>query len=302
MLAYGLARASMKKAIKTVGLIGKYKDMKAGEHIERLAAYLSGRKLKVRIDEYTAGRMGIDAAMSRSMDELVKEIDLAIVVGGDGTMLNIGRLFAEQGIPLIGVNQGRLGFLTDIATENMTQALDRILDGDYLEEERLLLSAEVMRRGKIVHTGKALNDVILTKGELARLIEFELYVDGEFVYSARADGVIVATPTGSTAYAMSAGGPILHPTLPAIVLAPVCPHSLTTRPIVVSSDSVIQIVTTSIASQHAHLTFDGQVHFSIEEQDHIFVRRAEQPVRLIHPSGRSHYDVMRQKLHWGRKL
>jgi len=302
MLAYGFAPPSMKKAIKTVGLIGKYKDEKVDEHVERLANYLLARKLAVRIDEYTAGRLGSPPAPSLPMNRLGKEIDLAIVVGGDGTILNIARLLADDGIPLIGVNQGRLGFLTDIATENMTEALDRILDGDYQEEQRLLLYAEVMRRGKIVQTGKALNDVILTKGELARLIEFETYVDGEFVYSARADGVIVATPTGSTAYAMSAGGPILHPTLPAIVLAPICPHSLTTRPIVVSSDSVIQIVATSIAGRHAHLTFDGQVHFTIEEQDHIFVRRADQPVRLIHPSGRSHYDVMRAKLHWGRKV
>jgi len=302
MLAYGPAPMSMKKAIKTVGLIGKYKDEKVDEHIERLSAYLLGRKLGVRIDEHTAARLSGATAPSRPIEQMGKEIDLAIVVGGDGTMLNVARVLADDGIPLIGVNQGRLGFLTDIATEGMTEALDRILDGDYQEEQRLLLTAEVMRRGKIVHAAKALNDVIVTKGEVARLIEFETYVDGEFVYSARADGVIVATPTGSTAYAMSAGGPILHPTLPAVVIAPICPHSLTTRPIVVSSDSVIQIVTTSLAGQRAHLTFDGQVHFSLEEMDEIFVRRAEQPVRLIHPAGRNHYDVMREKLHWGRKV
>ncbi|MDH5642506.1 MAG: NAD(+) kinase, partial [Nitrospira sp.] len=164
-----------------------------------------------------------------------------------------------------------------------------------------MVHAEVMRSGKIVHSANAFNDVIIGKGELSRLIEFETYQDGEFVNSMRADGIILATPTGSTAYAMSAGGPILHPGLPAMVLVPICPHTLSDRPIVVSSDTVIEIVLTE-GNQNAHATFDGQEMFSLNEGDHVFIRRAETPVHLVHPSGRSHYDVLRVKLHWGEKF
>ena len=164
------------------------------------------------------------------------------------------------------------------------------------------LNAEIMRGGKIVHTASAFNDVIVTKGELARLIEFETYLDGEFVNSTRGDGAIVASPTGSTAYALSAGGPILHPALPALVLVPICPHTLSNRPIVVSSDSVIEIVITGSPDQQAHVSLDGQSSYALEDNDRIFVRRAEVAVELIHPSGRSHFDVLREKLHWGKKL
>ncbi|HJW81844.1 MAG TPA: hypothetical protein VJ396_06320 [Acidiferrobacterales bacterium] len=180
--------------------------------------------------------------------------------------------------------------------------MTRILDGDFETEERILLEAEVVRDGKVLHAANAFNDVVINKGQLARLIEFEAWVDGEFVNSTRADGIIVATPTGSTAYALSAGGPILHPTLPAIVLVPICPHTLSDRPLAVSSDSRVEIVMTSTAQQSAHVTLDGQTNFSIQDHDRVRVRRAERPVTLIHPSRRNHYDVLRAKLHWGEQL
>jgi NAD+ kinase len=184
----------------------------------------------------------------------------------------------------------------------MTTEIGKILGGDYQTETRLLLHAEVMRKGRIVHNASAFNDVIVSKGELARMIEFETYVDGEFVHSIRGDGIIVASPTGSTAYALSSGGPILHPTLDAIAIVPICPHTLSNRPIVVSSDSIVEILVSRIAEQHAYSAFDGQSTFALLDNDRVYVRRAEHEVELLHPSGRSHFEVMRIKLHWGRKL
>jgi NAD+ kinase len=183
----------------------------------------------------------------------------------------------------------------------MLPEVARILDGDYQTESRLLLAAEIMRKGKIVHAAQAFNDIIVTKGDLARMIEIETYIGGEFVNDMRGDGVIISTPTGSTAYAMSAGGPILHPALPAIALVPICPHTLSNRPIVVGSESVIEIVMTGHPDQLAHITFDGQETFALAHGDHIFARAADSPVELLHPSGRSHYHVLRAKLGWGEK-
>jgi NAD+ kinase len=290
----------MQKTIKNVGLFGKYQDQTVAEHIERLAEFLRGRKLKILFDESTAELFVKPVAPARSREVIGDEIDLAIVVGGDGTLLNVARDLAPHRVPIIGVNLGRLGFLTDIQAEHMTAEIAKILDGDYQTESRLLLYAEIMRKGRIVHTANAFNDVIVSKGELARLIEFETYLDGEFVNSTRADGVIVASPTGSTAYALSAGGPILHPTLEAIALVPICPHTLSNRPIVVSSDSIVEILITGVANQRAHVTFDGQTTYSLEDNDRVYVRRAETDVELLHPSGRSHFEVLRIKLHWGR--
>jgi NAD+ kinase len=290
----------MKKAIKTVGLFGKYQDPTVGGHVARLADYLSTRRLEVLVEEATAGVVPSAARLPHhAVGELCPLIDLAVVVGGDGTLLNAARSLAPCGVPIIGVNLGRLGFLADISAEHMLEQIGRILDGDFQIERRLLLHAEVMRRGNVVHTATAFNDVIVTKGDIARLIEFEIYLDGEFVIDSRADGIIVASPTGSTAYAMSAGGPILHPALPAIALVPICPHTLSFRPIVVSSDSVVEIVMVGQAPQHAQTTFDGQLTFALEPGDRIYARRAEYPVELLHPAGRSHFEVLRAKLSWG---
>lgn len=288
--------------IKTIGLFGKYQDQTVAEHILRLAEFLRSRKFSILFDQHAADLIGKQATPARAREAIGKEIDLAIIVGGDGTLLNVARDLAGHRVPIIGVNLGRLGFLTDIAAEHMLVEIGKILDGDYQTESRLLLHAEIMRKGRIVHTAKAFNDVIVSKGDLARLIEFETYLDGEFVNSSRADGVIIASPTGSTAYALSSGGPILHPSLEAIALVPICPHTLSNRPIVVSSDSIIEIVITGVAEQRAHVTFDGQTTLSLEDNDRVYVRRAETDVQLMHPSGRSHFEVLRIKLHWGRKL
>jgi NAD+ kinase len=289
----------MRKPVRNIGLFGKYRDDSVGPHLARLADFLRARRLTVLFEEATARLARPPLTPPRSLAEIGKEIDLAIVIGGDGTLLNVARHLAPHGVPVIGVNQGRLGFLTDLQTENMTVEIGKVLDGDYQTESRLLLAAKIVRGGEIAHTARAFNDVVVGKGGLARLIEFETYLDGEFVNATRGDGVIVASPTGSTAYALSAGGPILHPALPAIALVPICPHTLSNRPIVVPGDSVIEVVMTGPPDQQALVTFDGQSTFPLQDGDRVQVRRDEQTVELIHPSGRSHFDVLREKLHWG---
>ncbi len=289
-------------AIRTVGLFGKYGDKSVEEVISRLGAFLRDRKLNVALEETAAGLFTSAQARSLSAAAIGVEIDLAIVVGGDGTMLHVARQLAVHRVPLIGINLGRLGFLTDIPKDSMLERLAKVLDGDFRSEERILLKVELLREGRVVHTASALNDVVVNKGQLARLIEFEVLVDGEFVSSTRADGIIVATPTGSTAYALSAGGPILHPTLPALALVPICPHTLSNRPVAISSDSRVEIAMTNASNQNAYLTFDGQMGHALQDNDRIRVCRADDPVTLIHPSDRSHYDVLRTKLRWGEKF
>lgn len=292
----------MAKKIKNVGLFGKFGETEVADDIDKLAKFLSGRDLGVVLDDSAIKLLPKSDYKHFPLLEMGKHIDLAIVIGGDGTLLNVARALAGDQVPLIGINLGRLGFLTDISANTMTDEIGKILDGDYETEQRFLLQAEVMRAGNIVHITSALNDVIVNKGELARLIEFETFIDGEFVNSMRADGIIVNTPTGSTAYALSAGGPILQPTLPAIGLVPICPHTLSDRPIVVNNNCVVEIVMTEPGDQRAYLTFDGQVSFSLEVNDHIYIRKMETPIELLHPSGRNHYSVLRAKLHWGEKL
>lgn len=292
----------MKTKLKTIGLIGKYGKDDLGQNMRQLADFLLARDLQVVAESDTAKLINHPDIRGEKIERIGELIDLAIVIGGDGTMLYVARNLSDFEVPLIGVNQGRLGFLTDIAPGEMLEEIGKILDGDFSSEFRFLLHAEVMRAGKIVHTAVAMNDVVINKGELARLIEFEVYLDGEFVNSMRADGMIVATPTGSTAYALSAGGPILHPTLPAMAIVPICPHTLSDRPIVVSYDSVVETIILELGDQRSYLTLDGQASVSLQERDHIYVRKLAHPLELIHPSDRSHYNVLRAKLHWGEKL
>jgi NAD+ kinase len=267
-----------RKPVRTVGLFGKYGSRDVGGVVERLCSFVRDRELGVLLEAATAEFMEHTCADSATLEEIGQRIDLAIVVGGDGTMLHAARTLARHGVPLIGVNLGRLGFLTDISMERMEDDLGRILDGDFKTESRILLEAEVVRGGQVQHRADAFNDVVINKGALARLIEFETRVDGEFVNSTRADGIIVATPTGSTAYALSAGGPILHPTLPALVLVPICPHTLSDRPLAVGSDSLIEITMISTSRQSAHVTFDGQTNFALHDKDVLRVRRADSPL------------------------
>jgi len=232
-------------------------------------------------------------------DRQVAQADIAIVVGGDGTLLDISRRVAPLDIPIAGVNLGRLGFLVDIQREAMHVTLKHILDGQFREEKRIMLGAEILRAGQSIHSSEALNDIVVSKGELARLIEYETLVDDYHVNSARADGIIVATPTGSTAYALSANGPILHPTLEAIALVPICPHTLSNRPLVINSSSTVTIRMLDSGLQNTYVSFDGQSSVRLQDGDEVAIGMSKHRVRLLRPLDHSHYDVLREKLGWG---
>ena len=218
------------------------------------------------------------------------------MLGGDGTMLNIARTLAPFDVALIGINQGRFGFLTDISIDTMFETIGTILKGKYVTEERMLLQAEVFSRKKSVFKVLAFNDVVISKGIKGSLIELEVRIDGQFLYTVRADGLIVASPTGSTAYALSSGGPIVHPSLSVMALVPICPHTFSSRPIVISSDSVVEIIINSAADARVH--FDSHSRFDLHEKDHVMVRRYGHTIRLLHPVGHNYYNMLREKLHW----
>ena len=231
-----------------------------------------------------------------SYEHIGASADLAVVIGGDGTMLHTARRLIEHGVPLVGVNLGRLGFLTDIARSSATERLAEILDGAFTAEDRFMLDVEVLRGGARVFHTLALNDVVVNKGELGRMIEFELSIDEEFVYTQRSDGMIVSTPTGSTAYALSANGPILHPSVGGIALVPLCPHALTARPITLPDSCRIDIVL--LPPHDARVHFDGQTRFDLRAGDCVRMTRSSRSLRLLHPEGYSYFAMLRQKLHW----
>ena len=287
----------MKSAFQTVALIGKYMNPEIREQILTLARFLAERQIGIFIEEKTAQQSDIKGYTTVHINAIGAYADLAVVLGGDGTMLTVARSLVDYKIPLVGVNRGRFGFLTDLSSESMLEAMGKILAGEFNTEQRMLLSATVLREGEIVSQGHAMNDVVVSKGGMARLIELEVHIDGQFVHRQRSDGLIVATPTGTTAYSLSAGGPILHPTLDAIALVPVCPHTLSTRPIAINSASKIEI--TLIHAEDARVHFDGQLQLSLQQGDKVLVQRAETTVSLLHPLGHSHYDMLREKLHWG---
>jgi len=286
----------MATAFSTIGLIGKYNSPEVGEPLLRLAAYLAGRGLRVLLDRLTAGHVGQTAYTVLPLEELGREAELVVVLGGDGTMLNIARTLAPFDTLLVGVNQGRLGFLTDIALDTMLETFAAILAGRYTVEERMLIAAEVFTGEASRFRVLAFNDVVVSKGVKGGMVEFEVRIDGQFVYTLRSDGLIVATPTGSTAYALSSGGPILHPSLQAIVLVPVSPHTLSNRPIAVTSSATVEITMLTAPDALAH--FDNHSHFALREGDRLEVRRYDHAVRLLHPEGYSYYHMLRDKLHW----
>jgi NAD+ kinase len=290
----------MNQQFKTIGLIGRPDTPTLANHIQQLTQYLAPRGVNVLLEKSTATQTGIGVATSLELKQLCGQVDLVVVMGGDGTMLSAARIVAPFNIPMVGINLGRLGFLTDIPLADMHTMLGGILDGDYTSEKRLLLNAEVLRAGKQVFSTVALNDVVVSRGAMGSMIEFEVYVDDLFVYNLRSDGLILATPTGSTAYALSAGGPILHPNLSAFTLVPISPHTLSNRPIVLASDS--EVTVKLIRGANARVNFDVQSFFDIQSGDEVFVKAHANPIRLIHPKGYSYYAMLREKLHWSEKL
>jgi NAD+ kinase len=228
-----------------------------------------------------------------------KDYDLAIAIGGDGTILQAAHIVADYDIPLLGINRGRLGFLADIPADTVEPMLSHILDGKYTEDIRFQLHCELHRDEKIITEDSAFNEVIIQKGNIGKLIEFETYVDSDYVHSQRADGMIVSTPTGSTAYSLSGGGPIIHPKLDALLLVPICPHTLSNRPIVIDGNSKVELVMKESKIEHGNLTCDGEMICDLQERDRILIYKKDRMIRLIHPLNYDHYSLLRAKLAWG---
>jgi NAD+ kinase len=288
---------AMKSAFQTVALIGKYNNPEIRDQILTLASFLAQRQITVLLEENTAAHCKIEGYRTLCTKEIGTQADLAVVLGGDGTMLSVARGLLGSQIPLVGVNRGRVGFLTDLNEDTMLDAMAKILAGEFDIEQRIMLVASVVRDGTVISKGCAMNDVVINKSGMSRLIELEVNIDGHFVHRQRSDGLILATPTGTTAYSLSAGGPILHPTLDAIALVPICPHTLSNRPIAVNSASKLEV--TLIHAVDAGVHFDGHLQMKLQPGDKVLVQRADEMVSLLHPLGHSHYDVLREKLNWG---
>lgn len=286
----------MSTGFRHAALVGKFRSGSIREELESIGRFMVSCGLRVSLESETAQHTGIDAWPSLDIDALGQKCDIAVVVGGDGTMLGIARQLARYGTPLVGINQGRLGFITDIAFDDFAAALAPVLDGDFVEEKRAMLAGGVQRDGQTLFEGFALNDVIVSRGATASMVELRIEIDGEFVANLRADGLIVGSPTGSTAYALSAGGPILHPGIAAWAVVPIAPHDLSNRPIVVpdTGEVVIEIV----AGRDASVNFDMQSLTSLAHGDRIGVRRSAHVVRFLHPRGWGYYAALRSKLHW----
>jgi len=286
-------------SFNTIGLIGKFADTSVSSTLLKLAAILKERDCTVLLDRETSRNMGEHDLKIISRHEIGKQCDLAITVGGDGTLLDAARGLANFEVPLLGINLGRLGFLVDVCPDEMSERLNEILDGDFEEEHRILLNTYIEHDDKPSSESDAFNDVVVHKWEVARMIETETYINGKFLNSMRSDGLIVSTPTGSTAYALSGGGPILEPDMDAMVLVPICPHTMSYRPIVIGGDSVIEIIVKENHNSHAQVTCDGQINLGVVSGDKMTIKKKEKVVRLIHPRKHNHYEILRAKLHWG---
>jgi NAD+ kinase len=289
----------MPAAFKTVAVVGKSDAANLPEVLDQLVGVLRKRGLAILMDPLTDGA-------SRQRPDAVADIagmparaDLAVVVGGDGTLISCARLMAERGVPLVGINLGRLGFLTDIPADSVAAAIESVLDGEFISEPRTLLMGAVRRGSQTLFSTLAMNDVVVSRGAMGSMIELAVTVDGEFIYTLRADGLIVATPTGSTAYALSAGGPILHPALQAIALVPISPHTLSNRPVAIRSTSKVEI--TVVRGVDSRANFDVQAYWELQTGDVVTVSAAAHTATLLHPKGYRYFSMLRQKLRWNER-
>ena len=287
---------------KRIALIGRSGHQQATETIARLIDYLRAEGLDIWVVDDIASIDGFSDLPHCTLEHIGQKVDLAIVVGGDGSLLGASRALANFGTPVLGVNRGTLGFLTDIRPSEAIEKVGQALLGQFTEEKRWLNSVEVIRDEQIIAQATALNDVVLHKGQSARMLGFDLCIDDQFVYSSRSDGLIVSTPTGSTAYALSAGGPIMHPKLNALVLVPMFPHTLNARPIVVPAGCVVSVTVTEKHQALPQVSCDGQTHISLLLGDRVLIRQSEERLTLLHPPGYSYYEVCRSKLQWGGRI
>lgn len=297
----------MKSQFRHVALIGKYQTVSSGatraharQVMETIAHFLMDHDCEVVVEAQTASNMGLAHYAVADVPTMGATCDLCLAVGGDGTMLRIGREMAQYGVPLIGINQGRLGFITDIPLDNFQARLRPMLAGIFEEDYRSLMAASVMRDGHCVFSAQAMNDVVVNRGATAGMVELRVEVDGRFVANQRADGMIIATPTGSTAYALSAGGPLMHPSIPGWVLVPIAPHTLSNRPIVLSNTSEVAIEI--VAGRDASASFDQQSLASLLHGDRIVVTQSKYQARFLRPKGWTYFDTLRQKLHWNEEV
>ena len=294
----------MAKSFKTIGIIGKHDNPHAGGILTELLEYLDRNQIEALLDEESLVSIPELSKRNSFVDRSIlgNQCDLVIVVGGDGTLLNAARGLVDFDVPILGINLGRLGFLTDITPSDLTDTLDQIFAGNYQEEKRDLLQARIFRDEKQINESSAFNDVVVHTCNVARMIEYDVHIDGKHVNTTRSDGMIVSTPTGSTAYALSGGGPILHPSLSALVLVPICPHTMSYRPIVVDGNSKIEIIVSKNNQARAQCSCDGQIDLSLENGDRVIIERKPLPIKLIHPADYNYYGILRAKLHWGKRL
>lgn len=285
---------------KRIGLIASQRitnDIR--DTLQQVAGLLRQRSIEIVFCKGCAELLDDDTLKTREISEFGDELDLVIAIGGDGTILNAARQIHSTQVPLLGINRGTLGFLADLPADNVVADLNRILDGDYVEDKRFMLKGQIYRDDKLIVEREAFNDVILQKWNIARLVEFDTYINGNFLLTQRSDGMIVSTPTGSTAYALSGGGPILNPSLDAILLVPICPHTLSIRPVVVDGDSLIEIIVGTRKIDQARMNCDGNVVGELQPGDTIRIQKSSPTVQLIHPKNHDHFSILRAKLGWG---
>jgi NAD+ kinase len=288
-----------KNSFNKIGLIGKFADTSVSSTLLALSKILQGRGCSVYLERETSRNMQENDLKIITRHEIGKTCDLAVTVGGDGTLLDAARGLANFEVPILGINLGRLGFLVDISPDEMSERIHEILDGDFEEEQRILLNTTIEHGTNPESESDAFNDVVVHKWEVARMIETETYINGKFLNTMRSDGLIISTPTGSTAYALSGGGPILEPDMDAMVLVPICPHTMSYRPIVIGGDSIIEVIVKENQNSHAQVTCDGQINLGVVSGDKITIKKKDKVVRLIHPRKHNHYEILRAKLHWG---
>ena len=285
--------------IKKIGIVSKPKKAEIREIVPPLVEWLRGRDIEVSIDKET-GSILESSEKCLTRNELPGKVDLLVVLGGDGTLLAAARALYRHEVPIFAVNLGDLGFLTVITQDEMYPALEGVLSGNYRSERRVQIEGELVRADEVLSTFRALNDVVLNKGAIARIQDFEVYADGEFISNYKSDGLIVSTPTGSTAYSLAAGGPVVSPSVEAFIVTPICAHTLTNRPLVLRDTALIEIVVKS-QREAAYLTVDGQVGIATHSEDIIRVRKSDSVVELIQPPQRNYYEILRQKLKWGER-
>lgn len=285
---------------KRVGLITNSGVKAIQKTLKEVLDFLATREQMVILDSCCSELLENHGLDVYPADELAQHCDLVIAIGGDGTMLMAARILCDSDTPLLGINLGHVGFLSDIPADDIEKNMDQILNGHYIEDVRFLLRGQVFRGDACICEEYAMNDVIIQKWNIARLVELETHINGSFVHRHRSDGMIVSSPTGSTAYALSGGGPVMHPSLDALVLVPICPHSLTNRPIVVDGNSCIEIVVGTKEIDQARLTVDGEARLELAPGDRVRVKKKDKKIRLIHPLEHDQFHILREKLHWSK--